>query len=595
MKRLVLAALAALAFAGCDSPRPAPPPGRPPAPPSAPPVAAKPPPVFPPAWPYKADARGVEGARGMVASDATLGSKVGQQVLASGGNAVDAAVATAFALAVVYPSAGNLGGGGFLVARVGGQEYALDFREAAPARATRDAFVGADGKVTDAVRTGHRASGVPGSVAGLWEAHQKLGSKKKRWDELIAPAIKLAEEGFVVDEALHKVLEALSKRLKKYPASAALFLPGGEPPAVGSTMKNPDLGRTLRRIAEKGPKGFYEGETAALVVKEMEAGGGFITAQDLLSYRAKWRAPLAFDYRGHRVVSMPPPSSGGVTLAMIAHVLEPYDLASLGWHSPRHVHLEIEAMRRAFAARNARLGDPDFVKNPLDELLSSAWATRQRAGIREGRATPSAEVEGGPATGEGPNTTHFSVVDAEGNAAGLTTTLNWWFGSCVTVAGAGFLMNNEMDDFASKPGTANGFGLVQGEPNAIAPGKRMLSSMAPTIVVGPDKGVRLVTGAAGGPTIISTVFQIMSNVVDFGMAPAAAVNAPRLHHQHLPDEVLGEPNGLDEGTKRALEAMGHSFKEREHIADAPSIGRPPGGVWVGAAEPRRGSAFAAGW
>ncbi len=594
MKRFVFAAFAAFAFAGCETPRPAPSPPPSPPPASARPVAAKPP-SFPPGWPYPADAPGVSGARGMVASDATLASKVGQQVLATGGNAVDAAVATAFALAVVYPSAGNLGGGGFLVARVGGQEHALDFREAAPAKATRDAFVGPDGKVTEAVRSGHRASGVPGSVAGLWEAHQKLGSKRKRWDELVAPAIKLAEEGFVVDEALSKVLGALADRLRKFPASAALFLQNGEAPAAGTTLKNPDLGRTLRRISERGPRGFYEGETAALLVKEMAAGGGLITAQDLTAYQAKWRPALAFSYRGHRVVSMPPPSSGGVTLAMIAHLLEPYDLAGLGWHSPRHVHLEIEAMRRSFAARNARLGDPDFVKNPLDELLGAPWAARQRASIKPDRATPSAEIEAGGAAAEGPNTTHFSVVDGEGNAAGLTTTLNWWFGSGVTVAGAGFVMNNEMDDFASKPGTANGFGLVQGEPNAIAPGKRMLSSMSPTIVLGPDGGVRLVTGAAGGPTIISTVFQIMSNVVDFGMAPAAAVNAPRVHHQHLPDQTSSEPNGFDEATKRALEAMGHSFKEREHIADAPSIGRPPGGVWVGAAEPRRGSAFAAGW
>jgi gamma-glutamyltranspeptidase/glutathione hydrolase len=591
---LVAAALAALAFAGCESPRPAAPPRPAPAQ-AARPAPPRPAPAFPPGWPYPASAPGVAAQKGMVASDATLASKVGQQVLAAGGNAVDAAVATAFALAVVYPSAGNVGGGGFLVARVKGGDHALDFREAAPGRATRDAFLGPDGKVTDAVRSGHRASGVPGSVAGLWEAHQKLGSGRKRWDELLAPAIRLAEEGFPVDEALNKVLTALAGRLRKNPAAASLFLPNNEPPAVGAALRNPDLGRTLRRIAERGPRGFYEGETAALVVKEMEANGGLLTAQDLANYRAKWRAPLAFDYRGHRVVSMPPPSSGGVTLAMIAHILEPYDLAALGWHSAAHVHLEVEAMRRAFAARNARLGDPDFVKNPLDELLSPAWAARQRATVRPGRATPSAEVGGAPGEGEGPNTTHFSVVDAEGNAVGLTTTLNWWFGSGVAVAGAGFVLNNEMDDFASKPGTANGFGLVQGEPNAIAPGKRMLSSMAPTIVLGPEGRVRLVTGAAGGPTIISTAFQIVSNVVDFGLPPMAAVNAPRVHHQHLPDEILHEPRGLDDGVKRELEAMGHVFKEREHIADAPTIGRAAGGGWVGAAEPRRGSAFAAGW
>ena len=532
----------------------------------------------------------------MVVTDAALATKVGLDVLATGGNAVDAAVATAFALAVVHPSAGNIGGGGFMVARVNGEARALDFRETAPAKATRDMYLGKDGASTDAARKGHLAAGTPGSVAGLFEAHKTLGSKKKTWAELVLPSVKLAEDGFTVDAGLSDSVVNSDVRLQAHAASAALFYPGGKALAVGSTWKNPELAVVLRRIAEQGAAGFYQGETARLLSEEMKAGGGIMTLGDLDAYKPVWRTPLEFTYRGQRVISMPPPSSGGVTLAMMSHILEGYDLKAEGWHTPTELHVVFEAMRRAFAARNSKLGDPDFVKNPVDELLSPAWADAQRKTIEKDRATPSASIatENGSG-GNGPHTTHFSVVDEQGNAVGLTTTLNWWFGGGVTVKGAGFVLNNEMDDFASVPGTANGFGLVQGEPNAVAPGKRMLSSMAPTIVLGPDGRVRLVLGAAGGPTIITAVWNTMSNVVDFGLDLTTAVDAPRFHQQHLPDVVLFEKDGLPEATRTALEAMGYTFKEKGHIADAPAIGRGAGGTgWVGAAEPRRLGGLAAG-
>jgi len=529
----------------------------------------------------------------MVVSDNTIGTNVGRDMLASGGNAVDAAVATAFALAVAYPTAGNIGGGGFAVVRVSGKAYALDFRETAPIAAARDMYVDSNGKLTDDARKGIKASGVPGSVAGLYALYEKLGSKKKSWAELLAPAIALAEAGFIVDEAFNRGITERIDRLRAYPASTALFLVKGEAPAVGSRWKNLDLARVLRRIAEKGNDGFYKGETARALVAQMKRDHGLITQADLDAYRAKWREPLEFSYRGVKLTSMPPPSSGGVTLAMICHILEGFDLAPMGYQSPQELHTVFEAMRRSFAARNAKLGDPDFVKMPLDELLGNAWANDQRATIHPDRATPSTQLESsGTPSGSGPHTTHFSVVDAESNAVALTTTLNWWYGSGVTVKGAGFVLNNEMDDFAAVPGTANGFGLVQGEANAIAPGKRMLSSMSPTLVTGPDGKLLLVAGAAGGPTIITSVFEELSSVIDFKLDGAAAVSVPRFHMQHLPDVVMYEKEGVAESTLKSLEAMGYTFKERDHIADAPLIVRE-GEQWVGLAEPRRLGGLAA--
>ena len=529
----------------------------------------------------------------MVVTDNAIGSQVGRDMLAAGGNAVDAAVATAFALAVAYPTAGNIGGGGFAVTLINGEPRALDFRETAPAAAKRDMYVDASGKSTNDARMGIKASGIPGSVAGLWELHRTLGSKKKTWAEVLAPAIQLAELGFVVDEAFQQGIADHAERMKKFPASVALFFPQGSPPEKGSTWKNPELATVLKRIAEKGPEGFYQGETAKALIAQMKRDHGLITGADLKAYQAKWRQPLEFTYRGAKLTAMPPPSSGGVTLAMICHILDGIDLKKLGFQTPEELHTIFEAMRRSFAARNAKLGDPDFVKMPLDELLGANWANDQRATIQPDRATPSTDIESaGVPSGTGPHTTHFSIVDGDGNAVALTTTLNWWYGSGVTVKGAGFVLNNEMDDFAAVPGTANGYGLVQGEANAIASGKRMLSSMSPTIVTGPDGKVILVTGAAGGPTIITSVFEELSNILDFGLDPGAAVSVPRFHMQHLPDVVTTEKNGIIEETQKRLETMGYAFKERGHIADAPLIARV-GAEWVGVAEPRRLGGLAA--
>jgi gamma-glutamyltranspeptidase/glutathione hydrolase len=588
-KRFLLSlALAALVACG-ETPQPVVPPVVVAAPVSAPSASAvvvreAPPPEVEP-WPYVTP-NVVRSPHGMIVTDNALGTKVGRDILAAGGNAVDAAVATAFALAVTYPTAGNIGGGGFAVIRMHGQPYALDFRETAPASASRDMFVDADGKAKPDAREGIKSVGVPGSVAGLWALHQKLGSKKMTWAALLAPAIALAEQGFPVDADFVDAKMA-SKRLSKYPGSAALFLPGGQPPAAGSVWKNPELAAVLRRIVAGGPKGFYEGPTAAAIVAEMKADGGLVTQADLHAYQAKWRTPLEFTYRGHHLTTMPPPSSGGVTLAMMCHILEGFDFTHETFQDPTELHDLFEAMRRAFAARNAKLGDPDFVKMPLDRLLSTAWATEERASIQADRATPSSSLatEGGM-SGAGPHTTNFSVVDGEGNAVALTTTINWWFGSGVTVRGAGFVLNNEMDDFAAVPGTANGFGLVQGEANAIAPKKRMLSSMSPTIVTDPAGRVALVLGAAGGPTIITSVLQELSAVIDFHQSIGAATYAPRFHMQHLPDEVAFEKAGLAPATAEALRAMGYTMKERGHLADAPAIGRD-GDDWLGVAEPRR--------
>ena len=595
--RFCVAVLALLVACG-SPPAPAPPPvaaapvATVVAPPKTPEPAAPPGPIpfearLPAGWAHKKPVV-VHGARGMVVSDNAISSKVGADMLAAGGNAADAAVATAFALAVAYPTAGNVGGGGFAVTRMGKEARALDFRETAPASASRDMYVdAATGKMKPDAREGIRSAGTPGSVAGLWELHKALGSKKKTWVEVLAPAIALAEQGFVIDEGFQETFKFSGERMKKHPVSGPLFFPNGEPLAKGATFKNPDLAAVLKRIAAKGPAGFYEGPTAAAIVAQMKAEGGLLTAADLKGYQAKWRTPLEFDYRGHHIVAMPPPSSGGVTLAMICHILEGYDLKALGWQTPEELHVMFEAMRRSYAARNAKLGDPDFVKMPLEELLSDGWAKSQRATIAPDKATPSADIpSAGPASASGPHTTHFSVVDGDGNTVALTTTLNWFYGSGITVKGGGFVLNNEMDDFAAVPGTANGYGLVQGEANAIAAKKRMLSSMAPTIVVGADGKVQMVVGAAGGPTIITTVFQQLSNVVDFDMDLGWAVAAPRFHMQHLPDVVMFEKDGILEPTSKRLLAMGYTLKERGHIATAPAIGRV-GEEWLGAPEPRR--------
>jgi gamma-glutamyltranspeptidase/glutathione hydrolase len=544
--------------------------------------------AMPESWPYAHTENSVTAAHGMVASDAPIATHVGAAVLRNGGNAVDAAVATAFALAVVYPGAGNLGGGGFLVVHMGdGREGALDFREEAPHGATRNMYIGKNGHSDDRSITGHLSAGVPGSVEGLWEAHRRFGSRP--WTELVAPAIALADSGFIVDSDFAGGVHGDSARLAKYPASAKLFLAHGHGPRFGERWRNPDLAAVLRRIAADGPKGFYLGRTADLIAAEMRRGHGLITRQDLASYKAKWRDPITFTYRGHKVISMPPPSSGGITIALVAHELSRFDARASGWHTSESLHLFAEGMRRGFAVRNAMLGDPDFVAIPTTRLLSQAFADSLSSTITENRATPSMSVSGGNvASVEKKQTTHFSVLDGKGGAAALTTTLNGGYGSAVVVPGTGVVLNDEMDDFASEPGRPNMFGLVQGEANAIAPGKRMLSSMTPTIVLGSDGAPMLVTGAQGGPTIISTTYQIMSNVVDYDMDIGMAVRAPRLHHQHLPDSLYYERGGLTDATLDALRKMGYALAPTSPNGDlgfAASILKV-GGEVHGAFDPR---------
>ena len=543
---------------------------------------------LPAAWPYSANRPPVKADNGMVASADEYASRVGIEVQQAGGNAVDSAVATHFALAVVHPTAGNLGGGGFMIARLAdGTAAALDFREQAPQTASRDMFLDAEGVVTERAVIGHLAAGVPGSVMGMLEAHKRFGTLP--WRDLVEPAIRLAE-GFEVKEPLAGSLARVADRLRRFESSAAVFLPGGRPPAVGDTLRQPDLGRTLERIAEEGPDGFYGGETADLIVAEMQRGGGIITREDLKLYTTAWRQPIVFEYRGYSVISMPPTSSGGATLAEIANILEGYELSPLGFQSPQAIHLFVEAVRRGFADRNAYLGDPDFVQSPIERMISDDYAAERRASIDVESATPSVRVAPGlDAVKTGGHTTHYSIVDGAGNAVSVTTTINSGYGSKVTVTGGGFLLNNEMDNFAAKPGSANQYGLVQGEANAIAPGKRMLSSMSPSIVLDPDARLFLLTGTPGGPTIITTVFQTMSNVIDFGMDVTQAVAAPRVHHQHLPDVVRVDADGLRPETIAALRAKGHSVEESDRRwGDAQMIMVMPDGTLEGSSDPRGG-------
>jgi gamma-glutamyltranspeptidase/glutathione hydrolase len=552
--------------------------------------------TFAPSWEFpRGSISPVNARRGMVVTTDRVASEVGAEILRRGGNAVDAAVATHFALAVVNPEAGNIGGGGFLVVRMAdGTTASLDFREAAPLAATANMFLDSAGNVTDRSLIGHLASGVPGSVAGMWEAHRRFGSLP--WAELVQPAIALAE-GLVVHERLASSLRGYEDRLGRYHATARIFLPNNnKSPRVGERLVQADLAETFRRIAAEGADGFYRGRTAELVEAEMRRGGGLITREDMARYRAIWRDPLRFKYRDHEVISMPPPSSGGVTMAEMLNILEGYDLRSMGYLSPEHVHVFTEAARRAYADRNAYLADPDFIPQPTQRMASDEYAAERRRTIARDRATPSAQVApglGAPPR-EGTQTTHYSIVDGAGNAVAVTTTINSLYGSLVTVEGAGFLLNNEMDDFTAKPGVPNQFGLVQGAANAVAPGKRMLSAMTPTIVLDPSGRVLLVTGTPGGATIITSIAQAVSNVVDFRMDVATATAAPRLHHQHLPDTLRYERGGLSQATADRLRAMGHAVAERGGFqGDVQSIIMLPNGYQSAVADPRRGSGGAA--
>jgi gamma-glutamyltranspeptidase/glutathione hydrolase len=532
----------------------------------------------------------VASGSGVVVSDDELASAAGVEILNARGNAIDGAVATALALAVTYPEAGNIGGGGFLVGRFSdGRSVALDFREKAPMKGTRDMYLDSAGRVTDRSLIGHLASGVPGTVAGLWEAHRRYGALP--WSRVCAPAIRLAREGFTVTQRFERTLRGDSALLVRSGGSRRLFFPDGRPLRAGTRWSNPELARTLDLISEQGSDGFYRGPTAELILAEMARGGGLISAEDLASYQALWRTPVTFRYRGHSVISMPPPSSGGVTLAIVFGILDRTDLSREAWHSATELHLTAEAMRRAFAVRNAFLGDPDMVHVPVDSLISPDAIGALDRSIDRDRATPSVSiVVGGTLSAREPDqTTHLSVADGMGNAVALTTTVNGLYGNGVTVAGAGFLLNNEMDDFAARPGMPNGFGLVQGEANAIGPGKRMLSSMTPTIVCDADGAPMIVTGGRGGPNIITAVAQVIANLVDHGMDLPEAVAAPRIHHQHLPDRLLCERGAADSAATRTLQGMGHTLVPSGGSGSVPTLLRR-GDVWMGAPDPRTGGA-----
>ena len=501
----------------------------------------------------------VRARNGMVVSQNAIASQVGMEMLLAGGNAVDAAVATAFALAVVHPAAGNLGGGGFLLVRPAkGPASVYDFREQAPAAAAPTMFL-VDGRYSaERHHEGPLAVGVPGTVAGLVMAWRDNG--RMPWKGLLQPAIALARDGFMVSDGLARSLREVLPRMKPYPASLAQFSRQGVPYETGDLLQQPDLAKTLERIAEKGAKGFYEGETAALIEKEMKARGGLVTREDLLAYTIYRRPPLRGTYRGHEVLTVPPPSAGGVTLLQCLNMLEPLDVSGMGFGSSRHVHHVAEALRRAFADRWRYLGDPAFVKDmPTERLVSKEHAALLRKTIREDRASVSS-----PTTFEWPaesaETTHFSVVDADRNAVALTTTLEDSYGSKIVVPGAGFLLNNEMGDFNAGPGLTDDSGLVGTAPNLAGPGKRMVSSMTPTIVTRDGRPL-LVTGSPGGRTIPSTVLLTLLNVLDFGMNPQEAVDAPRFHHQWLPDAIHYERHGLSADTREALIAKGHKLRE----------------------------------
>lgn len=496
---------------------------------------------------------------GMVVSQSDIASQVGFQVIKSGGNAIDAAVATAFALAVTHPTAGNIGGGGFLVYREGtGAATSYDFREKAPAGATAEMWL-KDGKYDfDLHHNSHRSVGVPGTVAGLHMAWKEKGTKP--WKDLVMPAVVLARDGFEISHGLARSLSGMLDEFKRYPASLAQFSKNGQPYQAGELLKQPDLARTLQRIADQGPAGFYEGETAELLEKEMKANGGLITRADLKAYQARKRDVVRGTYRGHEIIGMAPPSSGGIGVITMLNILEGYDLKANGYGSAKNLHLITESMRRAFADRAQYIGDPDFVTNiPVDRLISKEYGETLRKTISPTKASKSSPTTFTWPT-ESQETTHLSVVDAQRNAVSLTYTLEYGYGSRIVVPGAGFLLNNEMGDFNAGPGLTNEQGLIGTPPNQAQVGKRMLSSMSPTIIT-KDGKLLMVTGSPGGRTIINTVLMTILNVIDFGMNAQEAVDAGRMHHQWLPDRLSVERFGFSADSLNALRAMGHTVSE----------------------------------
>ncbi|MFJ2363331.1 gamma-glutamyltransferase [Pseudomonas sp. NPDC087697] len=546
----------------------------------------------------------VAAENGMVVTAQRLATHVGVDVLKDGGNAVDAAVAVGYALAVVYPAAGNIGGGGFMTIQLAdGRKTFLDFREKAPLAATANMYLDKDGNVVpDLSSKGHLAVGVPGTVSGMELALKKYGTMKRA--DVIAPAIKYAEDGFVLEQGDVDLLDTATDQFKKdIHDSGSIFLSNGEPLQVGQKLVQKDLAKTLREISSKGADGFYKGWVAQAIVDSSKAGKGLITQADLDKYQTRELAPIECDYRGYHVVSAPPPSSGGVIICEIMNILEGYPMPSLGFHSAQGLHYQIEAMRHAYVDRNSYLGDPDFVKNPVTHLLDKGYAAKLRAAINPQKAGISRDIKPGVAPHEGNNTTHYSIVDKWGNAVSVTYTLNDWFGAGVMASKTGIMLNDEMDDFTSKVGVPNMYGLVQGEANAIAPGKAPLSSMSPTIVTKDGKTV-MVVGTPGGSRIITATLLTILNVIDYGMNIQEAVDAPRFHQQWLPEETNLEAFAVSPDTRKILESWGQKFigpQDANHLAailvGAPALGAKPVGKnrFYGANDPRRNTGLSLGY
>ncbi|MEP6508144.1 MAG: gamma-glutamyltransferase [Gemmatimonadales bacterium] len=559
---------------------------------------------FVPGWKFPAGGTPQTAEHGMVASSNKPAAEAGTEILKAGGNAVDAAVATGFALAVAYPEAGNIGGGGYMVIRLAdGRVAALDYREMAPAAAFRDMYLDSTGRMTNASVQGRSAAGVPAAVAGLASALSKYGTMSLA--QVMQPAIRMASEGIVVDSALARSVAGKATSLAAY-AGAKIFLPGGKPIAYGSLFKQPELAETLRLVAEKGIDGFYKGRTADLIVAEMQRGCpggirararashncGLITKADLAGYYPAWRTPVQTSYRGYHLITMAPSSSGGITLGETLNILEGFpSLPAFG--SADYWHLVASAFQRAFIDRNELLGDPDFVSIPLARLTSKSYAAQLRATIGAGRATPTSSLP--VPSHEGTETTQYSVVDAMGNAVSTTTTLNGLYGASVMVEGAGFFLNNTMDDFASQPGAANMFGLVQAEADAIAPRKRALSAMTPSIVLDPTGHLFMVLGARGGPRIITSTAQVILNVIDHHMTLADAMNAPRMHHQALPDVMTYDARGLDTAQIEKLVVMGYHLSPTAYVGGSVVAIRRVKGGWEGMDDPRGHGGRAVGY
>jgi len=528
----------------------------------------------------------------MVASQHPLASRVGVEILKKGGNAVDAAIAVGLALAVVYPEAGNIGGGGFmLIRKPNGETAAIDYREMAPAAASRDLFVDKDGKLIKGEGSsdvGYRASGVPGTLAGFELAFKNHGSGKVKWADLVEPAHALASNGYVLTHRLAELFKTYKETLSKYPESKRVFLKNGAFYEGGDLFRQPDLARTLARVKAHGASDFYKGETARLIAADMKSNNGLITLDDLKKYTAKERKPLRGNYRGYDIITMPPPSSGGIVMLEVLNMLEGYDLRAMGANSAAKFHLFTEASRRAFADRAEYMGDPDFADVPVERLIDKKYAQTRASTIDPQKADASATTKfGDVAMKEGTETTHFTVIDKDGMVVSNTYTINDLYGSRVTIKGTGVLMNDQMDDFAARPGAPNMFGLVQGERNKVEGGKRPLSSMTPTIVLRKDGSFWFALGARGGPRIISAVMQSVINVIDHDMNIQDAIDAPRIHHQWLPDEIMYEPNGMSPDTRKILDSYGHKFVNKPgNIASATGIMVTDTGLRMGAIDSR---------